>query len=289
MSNREKIKRIINEGPVEKLTEQLFIAAACLDTDIMIGIEPCEAYQDIFEAYRVCAENGMTEAWFELGKCYKNGIGTKANRRKALECYAKAGLSDPETGDITVAKHLYWVANEYQEAFEYCKKALKGPDKDGEAHYLMGLMSYNGYGTRKNIKESFTYHQKAAELGNPDAMFEMYVLISTGQGCEQDNEAALEWCIKAAEKGQTRACYNMGAFYATGRGVELDVKQSECWYDRAARNGHGKAAATLGVMYLQGEIEAKNAKKKAEEYFQLAEENDFEVNEFLEKLGLERK
>src|SRR5262249_51924932 len=89
-----------------------------------------------------------------------------------------------------------------------------------------------------------------AKQKNPDAMFELYVLYSTGQGVAHDDKEALKWCKKAADMGQHRACYNMGAFYATGRGVPEDSALSEQWYRRAADAGNGQAAATLAAVAL---------------------------------------
>jgi TPR repeat protein len=156
------------------------------------------------------------------------------------------------------------------------------------ALYELGLLYYNGeWWFEKDLKKSVKYHTKAAELGNADAMFELYVLYSTGTGVKKDNKVAIEWCQKAAEKGQPRACSNMAGFYATGNGVPKDMDLSVEWYDRASKAGNGKASATLGVMYKMG-AEIPKDNKKAEKYFKIAEEQLFDVQEFLDMFGLER-
>jgi|GEM_PF-979230 len=170
---------------------------------------------------------------------------------------------------------------------------LKIYEKLGElgyapAMYELGLLYYNGeWWLEQNFEKSLRYHKKAAELGSTNAMFELYVLYSTGQGVKQNNKLAVEWCIKAAEKDHYRACYNMGAFYATGNGVPKDAALSLKWYKRASEAGNGKASATLGIMYRLGQDVVQD-KERAEKYFSLAEEQLFDVEQFLSAFGIER-
>jgi TPR repeat protein len=156
------------------------------------------------------------------------------------------------------------------------------------AFYELGLLYYNGeWWLEQDLKKSTSYHKKAAELGNADAMFELYVYYSTGIGVEKNDKVAIEWCIKAAEKEQSRACYNLGAYYATGGVVPKDAGLSLKWYEKASELGNGKASATLGVMYKTGD-EVPQDDDKAEEYFDLSEEQYFDVDEFLSGFGIER-
>jgi hypothetical protein len=171
---------------------------------------------------------------------------------------------------------------------------IKIYDKLGEmgyapALYELGLLHFNGeWWLEQDLKKALDYHTKAVALGNTDAMFELYVYHSTGQGgVKQDNKVALEWCKKAAEKGHYRACFNMASFYATGNGVKQDMDESVKWYERASKAGNGKASATLGVMNKMGQ-EIKADAEKAEEYFKLAEEQLFDLEEFLAMFGIER-
>lgn len=156
------------------------------------------------------------------------------------------------------------------------------------AMYQLGLFYYNGeWWKEKDLKKSVKYHTQAAELEDPDAMFELYVLHSTGDGVKLDNKIAVEWCKKAAAKGQLRACYNMGSFYATGNEVEKNTNTSIEWYEKASNGGHGKASATLGVMHYLGQ-EVKKDEKKAEKYFNQSEDQGFDLRRFLSQLGIKR-
>ena len=89
---------------------------------------------------------------------------------------------------------------------------------------------------------------------------------------------------------QPRACANLGALYATGQleGIPKDLAESIKWYKRAADLGVGRAAAALGAMALRGDGMPRDA-QAAEGYFKRAEELGFNVEEYLQEIGLQRK
>src|SRR5262249_52466826 len=147
--------------------------------------------------------------------------GIAADPEGAVDSFRRAADAGLREGAVSFIRHAYFALRDEDLAEEVARraKALLADDPDGSGHLLCGWLAFNGYGFPKDAAESLRLHREAAARGNADAMFEIYVLQSTGQGTEKDEAAALEWCKKAAEKGQARACYNLGAFYATGRGV----------------------------------------------------------------------
>ncbi len=164
---------------------------------------------------------------------------------------------------------------------------IKEGDATGVALYNLGLLTYHGYGTSRDLKKSYEYHRQSADKSNADAMFELYVLLSTGQGVEKNEQEALEWCTKAAELNQPRACYNMGSFYASGNGVNRDNNKAIEWYERASQQGHGRATATIGMMYFSGQGVPPNIQIAAT-YMAKAEQQGFNVKKFLDALGMKQ-
>lgn len=130
----------------------------------------------------------------------------------------------------------------------WCAKNLE----DGEALYLLGLVTCHGFGSSANPSESARILNVAARLGNADAMFELFIYYANGIGVAQDDSMAIDFLRRAAEAEQTRAMYNLGAFYATGRYVPMDQALAVDWYTRAANAGHARAADTLATMYENG-------------------------------------
>lgn len=156
------------------------------------------------------------------------------------------------------------------------------------AYYELGLLFYNCKTLFQNgVQNSLAYHYKAAQMGNADAMFELYIYYAEGIGTDVNMEVSTMLCTQSASLGNIRAMYNMGTMYATGDGVEQDDAECVEWYQKAAMAGHSKAALTLGVMYSIGS-QVECDKEEGEKYFQLAEELGADVDEFISQFGIER-
>jgi len=244
-----------------------------------------EARDVMARAFREAADGGMPEAWVEYGRCQWNGWGVAKDREAALAAYKKAAALGSGYGAYLAAYNLYWAFKRYDEAYTFAQQAVRS-DPDGEAHYLLGLMAFNGHGRPEDIKESVLLHQQAARRGNADAMFELFVFSMRGIG---DKQTAVVFLRRAAERGQVRAMANMGVLHATGQlpGIAKDLAESVKWYRRAADKGHAQATATLGVMALRGAGMPKDA-ALAESYFKRAEELGYDVDGYLAKLGIKR-
>ncbi len=77
----------------------------------------------------------------------------------------------------------------------------------------------------------------AAELGDPNAQFNLGRMHFTGNGLPQDDDAAAHWLSLAAEEGQPRAQAFLGALYIQGRGVQRDMVTAQTWLYIAAAQG----------------------------------------------------
>lgn len=130
--------------------------------------------------------------------------------------------------------------------------------------------------------------QRAAELGNGNAIFELSIVYGQGLGVDVDPVAAQAWLERAAAVEHPRALYNLGAACASGRadpeGVP-DFDKAAAYYERAAAVGNGRAAAMLGIMILQEEIEGSTA--LASSWLNAAEEHGFDVESLLDACELD--
>lgn len=236
-------------------------------------------------AFRRAGELGEAEAWVDFGRCLWNGWGVEEDQDAALAAYTQAADMGSDQGAYALAMNAYWHAQDYAAAQKWAKLAQKGGDPVGAVHYLLGLMAFHGRGTKKDLKKSYSLHEKAAIAGDPDAMFELFALASTGQGVKKDEAQAVVWLMEAAKRNHPRALFNLGSFHAMGSfGFAQDYGASAGFYEAASEAGHGRASATLGAMYLGGQG-VKRSEKKAQEFFARAEAQDFDVRAFLEELG----
>ena len=92
--------------------------------------------------------------------------------------------------------------------------------------------------------ESFVYccgeavrlYRKSAELGLPEAQFQLGASYANGLGVAQDWREAARWYRKAAEQGHAKAQLALGLCYQTGLGVERDVYEASRWISEAKKD-----------------------------------------------------
>ena len=84
-----------------------------------------------------------------------------------------------------------------------------------------------------------------ADLGSPDAQFNLGVCYETGNGIGKDIAEAVKWYGKAAELDHAGAQYRLGLCYEEGKGVEKDLMEAIRWYRNAAERGNIEAKKKL--------------------------------------------
>ena len=62
----------------------------------------------------------------------------------------------------------------------------------------------------RNLEEKTKELRRAAEAGDPDAMFNLGKRCHAGEGVEQDFVEAVKWYRRAAEVGELKATTNLG-------------------------------------------------------------------------------
>lgn len=154
-------------------------------------------------------------------------------------------------------------------------------DPSGPELYQRGLVLH----WLGELEASHASYLAAAQAGDADAMFELYILHAQGLGVAADAATSKAWLDRAAAADHPRALYNLAAALATGSHGELDLAKAATYYERAANRGNGRAAATLGVMILQHEIDG--TKERAAGWLDLADELGFPSWEMLEAVGLD--
>lgn len=87
---------------------------------------------------------------------------------------------------------------------------------------------------REEWTEAVSCYQKAAELGNAEAMCHLGNCYLGGHGVEEDDEQAVRWYRQAVKRGNVDAMCCLGNSYDYGWGVEKDKEQAVQWYRKAA-------------------------------------------------------
>lgn len=201
-------------------------------------------------------------AQYQLGRMCKEGIGTDADHSASEQWYRQA----------------------YQ-GFLQMEQAMA----DDKLYYRLGSMNLSGTGTDVDLLQAMLYFEKAAELGNVDALYglgKLYLrkdfeeydpakaaeyleeaakqehsyaqyllgkLLFRGEDAPQNLEAAIQWLEKSANQDNQYAQYLLGKTLLLGDAVEADPKRAVGLLERSIEQGNLYAAYFLGKAYLGGE------------------------------------
>jgi TPR repeat protein len=107
----------------------------------------------------------------------------------------------------------------------------------------------------QNYTEAMKWFLKAADQGNPRALYMMGDFYAYGWGVPGDGDKALEWYHKAASTGDAWAQDNLGWVLLGWReeaGIRKDDKEAAIWFRKAADQGSPSAEYNLAGLYLAG-------------------------------------
>lgn len=183
-------------------------------------------------------------AQYQLGKMYRDGIGTEVNLEESSQWYAKA-----------YAGFL----------------AMEETMADDRLYYRLGSMNMSGTGTAVALEKARYYFEKAAELGNADALYGLGKLYLKPEFSDFDPAKAVEYLEKSATKGNAFAKYQLGKLLCQGEVVPKDIARGLPLLEELAENGVTFASYIAGKVYLKEE--GWQDIKKAILYFRQAAED----------------
>jgi TPR repeat protein len=156
--------------------------------------------------WRKAADKGSTSAMVELGVLYGNGSGVPKDEAQAQKLFERAAAAGNPRGISNLA-------------------ALGGsaPADPVQARSLLA---------------------KAGET-NPEAQYQLGLMIADGVGGPKDDVTARALFAKAAAQNHPAALERMGAFAAEGRGGDKDATVAKAYYEKAAALGNEDAKAAL--------------------------------------------
>ena len=242
-------------------------------------------YDKAFAFYKKTSEDNLYNQ-YNLGRCYKYGIGVEKNPEKAVELLkapADLGIdvAEYELGDCYyygygVQKNINTAIKWFQQAWEYGgnidalyalnylstniyhyplwdDEKIKLNDVDRlcrekeEAIFVRDGMSKSNERRTHDYIIAFELIQKAAEKGNPVAQIRYGKCLENGFGVEQNYELAEEWYTKAANQGNVTAYICLADLYMN-QDYHNPLLAIE-WYTKAAEQGAVRAQRSLGFLY----------------------------------------
>uniref|UniRef100_A0A8B9S1D1 LRP2-binding protein n=1 Tax=Accipiter nisus TaxID=211598 RepID=A0A8B9S1D1_9AVES len=158
----------------------------------------------------------------------------------------------------------------YEEALIQFEKI---EDTDFQAMYQLGVMHYDGLGTKEDPERGVEYMKKILYSDAPEARHLKFAAAYNlgrayyeGCGVKQSTEEAERLWLIAADHGNPKASVKaqstLGMLYSVS--VLKDLKKAFFWHSEACGNGNLESQGALGVMYLYGQGIRRNTKSALE-------------------------
>lgn len=191
-------------------------------------------YQEAFKWFQKSAEQDFITAYFNLGRCYLNGLGVEQDIEQAITNYkiaAEKGMSDAEIilGCIYQDDRLEPYVPE--ESIYWFKRAASHGKQWGAMQ--LGIIYETGFFGEQNDSLALHWYREAANHGLPQAQFVIGKRYLDGNGVPCDYNLSTLWFRKAAEQGLMEAQYALSTNYFYGLGVEKDLATAQYWQDKA--------------------------------------------------------
>ena len=239
-------------------TEKYFIPAS--KTKLIKELLACEKksqYSRCFEA-----ENAVL-----LGMAYELGIETEKDLKKA-EFYYKVG---EHKGSVD-AKYLYaalMIETDKDNRKTYLARMQEAAEEGSVlAMTYLGDIIYDGkWGLVPDKEKAYQLWRKAADNGEPAAMYFMSYGYQYGECFEKDYGLSLMYALSSSEYLFPRAFRSLGRAYENGRFVDKDLDKAIVYYEKAVSLGDSLSLCYIGGIYYWD----KEDYEKAWDYYCRAE------------------
>lgn len=191
---------------------------------LSIGLPPVQP--DSVAAYKQRAEAGDTEAMRLYGLCLIQGIGTERQTIKGLEQYGEATRQG-----------------------------------DDDALFDLGIIYRDGLGAiPKSPVDAAYFFRKAGMHGHTLALMNIAYMFDIGSGVLPDSRVAAENYWRAAERGEPEAMYIYAERLLNGVGVNPDPEKARMWFNKAAAKNFKDAAARAHE--IDSDLKKEESQKK---------------------------
>ncbi|WP_347264896.1 tetratricopeptide repeat protein [Nitrobacter sp.] len=170
---------------------------------------------------------------------------------------ANAQVADDPNADAVYGAYQ---RGRYKTAFDLALKRAQ-EDKNPAAMTMLGELYANGLGVRRDYGKAIEWHQRAADLGDREAMFALAMLRISGRGGPPDRAGAVKWLTASAKLGQPKAAYNLALLHMDGQTLPQDFKRAAELLRFAADAGSPEAQYALATFYKEGTGVEKNLYK----------------------------
>jgi TPR repeat protein len=195
---------------------------------------------DIPTAIRFCKQaSASRRALFELGRAYA------ANRQptEALAAWRKAADKGSTSAMVELGV-LYATRAGVAKDEVQARKLFERAAEAGNPRGVSNLAALGGGAATSDPARARELLAKAAQT-NPEAQYQLGLMLAEGTGGAKDEEGARALFEKAAAQNHAGALARMGEFAEQGRGGPKDAAAAKSYYQRAADLGDADAKKAL--------------------------------------------
>ena len=219
--------------------------------------------QASLEWYMKSALQGNKDALYSVGWAYYAGEGCPQDHGEAAEWFERAIEAGHPKGMRVMAKMLYTGSGGTKDIERAKELWQKSSDLgDPEAAITFGKILMEGApGVEKDQARACKHLRRAAEAGDPDAMYRLHIAYKEGHGVDVSEQEARMWLVRAQQNGyvtpearkqQGASIYAQAVMHYTGQGVQRDIGKAIQLFVAAAQRGHPAAAGNVANFYLAG-------------------------------------
>ena len=148
-------------------------------------------------------EDGYTIAAHQLGKAYRDGLGSPVDQEAAVEWFRKSAEAGNDCSAYALGK-LLLEQGKFSQARSWLQKAAM--QKNQYAQYRLGkLLLIGAEDVPKNVDVAIRHLKDSAAQGNQFAQYTLGKLYLLGQEVKANHEEALRYLSQAAAQGNTYA------------------------------------------------------------------------------------
>jgi TPR repeat protein len=184
------------------------------------------------------ANQGNSEAQYDVGTMYLNGRGVKSSRASALEWFGKAAAQ----GNAQAVTRLK-LMRENEARFGRTLADAQGGNP--ESLYELGNMYTKGIGVDVDYGKAISAYEQSAGQGYTKASYRLGLLYYGGEAVPADMKSAFKWFKSAATNNYPAAQYYLGKMYAAGQGTGKDITLALEWLSKAVDGGFDQARGAM--------------------------------------------
>lgn len=155
---------------------------------------------------------------------------------------------------------------------------LADEQDDIRSMIALAMMRLHPQSPRYDPQTARSYLRRAADLGDPEAMYELGRLYETGIGVSRDDAKALGYYQSAARQDYGPALSDMGFFQIEGMlGLTPDVDKGIQYFRRGAEQGNAPAMFNYASLIDDGFVPGKTHKDAATFFYQALRAGNPEV------------